>query len=473
MSISNLKLKDGQHARRKQINNLRGQLMLLQTQNVDIFGNKIKEDAEIETIRLEKLITQREAELENAINSPIYRNAFEWRFEFPEVLDEEGKFVGFDAVVGNPPYGVKFDEREKVFYKQEYSIVHTRTPESFNYFISKILTIANSNGHFGVIIPSTFLNQIEFEKARKLMLENYSIDSVLNLGDGVFYEVTTPTCIVLWNKQKDNKHFQYADHTALDRNLLPLEINQHRQTIELTAIYTNGGFSFLPKSNKSIIEKCNQFDKLKDIAEDVATGVSPGLGDAFVISNELSLKLNLEEEILENLITGGGINKFVLDPKDSKKLIYCTSQTKIEKYDNCFKHLSSFRERLDGRTETKTGVIPWYIMLRPRRKKLFEEPKILLRQTANRIIACYDEDKWYCLKSGLIIQLPKQSKIHYYYLLGVLNSSTMNFLYQDLVHCLISFLVFNIVIIYFHIMAIEFFSCHLTTKLPVDFNSQI
>ena len=76
--------------------------MLLTTQNVDIFGNNIKEDAEVETIRLQRLIAQREAELENTINSPIYRNAFEWRFEFPEVLDEEGKFVGFDAVVGNP-----------------------------------------------------------------------------------------------------------------------------------------------------------------------------------------------------------------------------------------------------------------------------------------------------------------------------------------------------------------------------------
>jgi methylase of polypeptide subunit release factors len=34
----------------------------------------------------------------------VYENAFEWRFEFPEVLNDEGDFVGFDVVIGNPPY---------------------------------------------------------------------------------------------------------------------------------------------------------------------------------------------------------------------------------------------------------------------------------------------------------------------------------------------------------------------------------
>ena len=73
-------------------------------------------------------------------------------------------------------------------------------------------------------------------------------------------------------------------------------------------------------------------------------------------------------------------------------------------------------------------------MLRPRRQKLFENPKILIRQTANRIIAAYDADKWYCLKSGLIVQLPDNSDLHYYYLLSLLNSKLFDFLYHDLVN---------------------------------------
>lgn len=73
-------------------------------------------------------------------------------------------------------------------------------------------------------------------------------------------------------------------------------------------------------------------------------------------------------------------------------------------------------------------------MLRPRREKLFTNPKILIRQTANRIIAAYDEDQWYCLKSGIIVQLPEDSNISYSYLLGLLNSKLLDFIYRDRVN---------------------------------------
>ena len=73
-------------------------------------------------------------------------------------------------------------------------------------------------------------------------------------------------------------------------------------------------------------------------------------------------------------------------------------------------------------------------MLRPRRIKLFDNPKVLIRQTANHIIAAYDDQGWYCLKSGIIVQLPDNSEIHYFYLLALLNSRLMDFLYRDLVN---------------------------------------
>jgi very-short-patch-repair endonuclease len=45
-----------------------------------------------------------ETEIEEIKANRIYENAFEWRFEFPEVLNDDGDFVGFDVVIGNPPY---------------------------------------------------------------------------------------------------------------------------------------------------------------------------------------------------------------------------------------------------------------------------------------------------------------------------------------------------------------------------------
>jgi tRNA1(Val) A37 N6-methylase TrmN6 len=45
-----------------------------------------------------------ETEIEEIKANKIFENAFEWRFEFPEVLNDDGDFVGFDVVIGNPPY---------------------------------------------------------------------------------------------------------------------------------------------------------------------------------------------------------------------------------------------------------------------------------------------------------------------------------------------------------------------------------
>ncbi len=45
-----------------------------------------------------------ETEIEEIKTNKIFENAFEWRFKFPEVLNDDGDFVGFDVVIGNPPY---------------------------------------------------------------------------------------------------------------------------------------------------------------------------------------------------------------------------------------------------------------------------------------------------------------------------------------------------------------------------------
>ena len=189
---------------RQKLNGLRGQLLLLKTQNTDLFGNNIKEDADIETIRLEKLITQREAELENAVNSPIYRNAFEWRFEFPEVLDEEGKFVGFDAVVGNPPYVVSSDS----VYK---SYATYNSKDLYCFFFELGNNIIRENGGLAFITPSLFIKGVKYDSLRNYLLSNFNILRIEDKGDGVFDEVSMPTAVTFTVKNTQNNVQKWED----------------------------------------------------------------------------------------------------------------------------------------------------------------------------------------------------------------------------------------------------------------------
>jgi hypothetical protein len=72
--------------------------------NLKAFGEKITKTDKDNLKKLQKKAEATFQEKEEIVNNVIYHNAFEWRFEFPEVLADEGSYVGFDAVIGNPPY---------------------------------------------------------------------------------------------------------------------------------------------------------------------------------------------------------------------------------------------------------------------------------------------------------------------------------------------------------------------------------
>jgi len=419
----------------KRLRTLNGELFTMTNQG-QLFELSKKEKA-IWNAKVSKLTadTQKlETEIEEIKSNKIYENAFEWRFEFPEVLDDNGDFVGFDVVIGNPPYGVSFNDIEKKYFKDFFSSIHVRTPESFNYFWGLTSLISKQKGLCNFIVPSSFLSQIEFEKTRKLILESFELYIIINLGDEVFDDVATPTCIVGYTKQKSNKQSIYFDLASIERSILASSLDSVNNFVDTSSFLTNDSFSFVYKNYKSILDKCYKHRTLKNIAEDVATGVSSGLDKAYVYKHSEINELLLEKDLLKKLIIGGEINRFSLIPISGKSLVYITNENNISEFPNTEKQLLQFKNQLIKRREAANGTIEWYSLNWPRRKKLFDNPKILIRQTANRIIAAFDNDGWYCLKSGLIVQLPDNSDLHYYYLLALLNSKLFDFLYHDLVN---------------------------------------
>lgn len=81
-----------------------------------LFGERTKEENN-EAKKLRKQLVQIEKEHEDIKNNKIYEHSFEWRFEFPALLDKEGKFIGFDIIIGNPPYGAKLSSVEKIYLR--------------------------------------------------------------------------------------------------------------------------------------------------------------------------------------------------------------------------------------------------------------------------------------------------------------------------------------------------------------------
>ncbi|MEI6728948.1 MAG: TaqI-like C-terminal specificity domain-containing protein [bacterium] len=387
--------------------------------------------------KLKKQLESRKKELEKQIQdlkvNPIYHNAFEWRFEFPEVLDDEGGFVGFDVVVGNPPYGVDLDDDSKALFKIIYEDVHLRTPDTFNYFISRSIQLLRENGFNSFIVPNNLLFQNEFEKTRKLILTQEKVDFVYNLGDNIFDDANVPTCLYLFQKQNQGKFdLSYADYRNWGKDPKNLFNSDKIQKISNTDLLKIPSFIFGVSSEAiKIIEKVkNQSVLVDDIVEEMASGISTGGDKIFRISETKAKDLNLESDLLKKVLVGGELGKYSINYTDNL-LLYMNKSVQIEKYQNAANYLSEYEEQLKMKRETVKGMIPYWCLHWPRYVGLFTGEKIIMRQTSDKIIATYDNQGFFVLNSILVLKLKTGSPFSYNLVLGILNSSLNQFIYSN------------------------------------------
>ena len=157
---------------------------------------ELEKKRKAEKEKLEKEIKELESHIEEIKNNKIYENAFEWRFEFPEVLNDEGDFVGFDVVIGNPPYiGLEvFDESTKQFFRNKYDLVE-RKYETSVLFIILGLTLVKKKSQLCYIAPLTWQTGENYTKLREKLFTDWGIEKIINLPFNIFADAYVDTCI--------------------------------------------------------------------------------------------------------------------------------------------------------------------------------------------------------------------------------------------------------------------------------------
>jgi len=191
---------DKNHPKRKKLGRLRGEMIELVDQG-RLFQTESKQGKQQKIGKLTKEIEKAEAEVEELKNGVIYRNAFEWRFEFPEVLDEKtGDFTGFDIVIGNPPYGVKInnEHRESVVTFLE------KVPdyEIYYFFVELSYKLLRTSGIKSYIIPNTILFNVFASDYRLKLLDKWCISEILDCTNFILFEHATVRNIIT-NFSKD------------------------------------------------------------------------------------------------------------------------------------------------------------------------------------------------------------------------------------------------------------------------------
>ena len=420
--------------RRKKLANLRGQLTLLDS-NIDLFGKPIQDPGLVaaEKKRLTKLIEQREREIEEIEDNVIYRDAFEWRFEFPEVLDGQGNFVGFDVVIGNPPYIRQEEIKElKPFLQQHYE-TYAGAADLLVYFVELSMRILKAEGYFTYIIANKFM-RANFGSNLRRWLQRYQFEEIIDFGDlPVFEEATTYPCILSLHKAPPTAAFSGAVVDTLDFDNLPAHLDSIRFDSQQSQL-SNKGWAISDERVQRLLTKIKSkgVPLEKYVNGKVYYGIKTGLNEAFVIDEATRERLIAEdaksEEVIKPFLAGRDVKRY--QPlKANKYLIFARRGIKIKNYPAVLKHLEQYRAQLEPKPKDwqgkwegrKPGSYRWYeLQDAVDYYTEFEKPKIVVPAIVNGASYSYDSLGAYSNDKTSIIAVDD------FYLLGLLNSKAVD-----------------------------------------------
>jgi very-short-patch-repair endonuclease len=157
--------------------------------------------------KLEESLNKLETEIEEIKANKIYENAFEWRFEFPEVLNEEGDFVGFDVVIGNPPYFImtknNMEKLELSHYINNFQAVKNASSKNiFNLFIELSIIISDNHSFHSMIVPEGLFETRSYSDTIDLLRSAGSVLNITRIEGMVFDEANTGNVIYIFGKTK-------------------------------------------------------------------------------------------------------------------------------------------------------------------------------------------------------------------------------------------------------------------------------
>ncbi|GAA8187900.1 class I SAM-dependent DNA methyltransferase [Helicobacter pylori] len=396
--------------------------------------------------------------LDDALSGGEYHNAFEWRFEFPEVLDDEGNFLGFDCIIGNPPYIRQEHIREiKPLLEKQYQDFYNSTAGLYTYFFALSFNLLKEKGFNAFITSNKYARAKYGAKLRGLLLKKTTIVSYMELNAlKVFESAAVDTSIVSFIKQTPPKEseFNYYEPTPDDKNDLE---NTHSLSMRQNALSTES-FIF---ANTKLLDLRDKMEgigtPLKDWDIQIYHGILTGANEAFIIPTEKrdailnACKTQEERKRTEALI------KPILRGKDIKRYSYewagewvifipwhfpnTDSQKSMEEneqdfsihYPIIYAHLLSHKDELLKRNKDETGKrYEWYCLQRWAASyyQNFEKEKIVYGEIVQEPRFYLDNGEcelgyFYAEATSFIL-----TGEHLRYLLGMLHSKLITFAFK-------------------------------------------
>ncbi|MCH4611199.1 class I SAM-dependent DNA methyltransferase [Helicobacter pylori] len=221
--------------------------------------------------------------LENLRNS----KALEWRFEFPEVLNDEGDFLGFDCIIGNPPYIRQEHIKDlKPLLQKQYHDFYNSTADIYTYFFALAYHLLKEKGFNAFITSNKYARAKYGAKLREWLLKKTTIVSYMELNAlKVFESATVDTSIMNFIKQTPPKEsdFKYYEPTENDKD----DLKSTPSLLMKQSALSTESFIFANATLLDLRDKIEQSGTpLKDWGIQINYGIKTGANEAFIIPTE-------------------------------------------------------------------------------------------------------------------------------------------------------------------------------------------
>ncbi|EEL0706310.1 class I SAM-dependent DNA methyltransferase, partial [Campylobacter coli] len=382
---------------------------------------------------------------------------FEWRFEFPEILDDDGNFKGFDLIIGNPPY-IKEAENKELFTNTKKLRTYQGKMDIWYHFVGRGFDILKNNGYLAFIATNNWVTNSGAKKLRNIVLEESQILSLVDFSSFmVFDSASIQTMIMSFQKTKPPKNYEFhfakiTTQTPIYEDALSLLKNEKTQNNEILSInltpkkFIDKTLNFTKSDYEELFNKIQKYGKFYLEEREVAQGIVPNpdiitkrnisdemvskgikVGDGvFVIEKDFLNVCEYEKKYLKPLYEVEHFGKYYFNKNNSKQLIYTTkNNSKKENIPTIIKHLQKFRSIMNNRRENLNKRLDFYHLHWARDERFFEsgEKIVSVRKCIEPIFSYLNNEAYVMLSLNVI----KTQRINVKYLTAILNSKLVAF----------------------------------------------
>lgn len=313
---------------KESISRLKGKILALEAPL--LWGERTpKEKTELKKIK-EQLVKKEELQA-NIINNRLYVDAFEWRFEFPSLLDEKGNFTGFDIIIGNPPYlRIQGIRDVNPLFADELVKKYQSATGSFDLYVTFVergLQIIKQQGIVNYIMPVKWTNAAFGKGLRTIISENKAAHQIINFGAYQVFNASTYTALQ-WFIPNSNELLYYE----LDKNLTTNQeldsyiksLNNKKASKIKTDKLNKEAWVLTVGYTTEILEKLESHSRcIGDIFEKIFQGIATGKDDVYFLydctaenglvygySRQLGYQVCVERELVKPLLKGEDVHRY-------------------------------------------------------------------------------------------------------------------------------------------------------------------